>query len=194
MSLRGSALTVRCMDWRVSSGEDLCITAEGGDWLAALRRGRVEEAVGAVLGAVRGAARDRKLRGGMVATGCGAGGSCEEGGRGRMRRQSVWQPAARCAKGRQLGPARKSELRRGSRPPVGTGWPLAKARVCTPVTLGALECRRAAGVEDLSHHHTLYSPARRLPPIHCFVGAKPPRAPRGLLCHWGPTNARRTKQ
>jgi hypothetical protein len=68
--LFGEDLTVRWIDWRVSSGEERCMTAAAGDWFAVLRRGRVEEAAGA-LGAVRGAgagaARDRRR--GMIAYG-----------------------------------------------------------------------------------------------------------------------------
>jgi hypothetical protein len=57
---------VRWMDWRVSSGEDRCIKAEAGDWFAVPRRGRVEEAVGVALGAVRGAGGARARRRGMA--------------------------------------------------------------------------------------------------------------------------------
>ena len=60
LNLPGDDLTVRCIDWRVSSGEERWIKAAAGDWFAVLRRGRVEEAVGVVLGVVRGAARDRR--------------------------------------------------------------------------------------------------------------------------------------
>jgi hypothetical protein len=60
--LLGDDLTVRCIDWRVSSGEERCMTAAAGGWFAVLRRGRVDEAVGVALEAVReaGAARDRR--------------------------------------------------------------------------------------------------------------------------------------
>jgi hypothetical protein len=47
--LLGDDLTVRCIDWRVSSGEERCMTAAAGDWFAVPRRGRVEEAVGVAL-------------------------------------------------------------------------------------------------------------------------------------------------
>jgi hypothetical protein len=60
-------LTVRWIDWRVSSGEERWITAEAGDWFAVPRRGRVDEAVGVALGAVRGAGGGRARRRGMLA-------------------------------------------------------------------------------------------------------------------------------
>jgi hypothetical protein len=68
-SLLGEAFTVRCMDWRVSSGEERLMTAAGGGLLAVPRLGRVEEAVGVALGAVR-FARDRS-RGIAAASGGG---------------------------------------------------------------------------------------------------------------------------
>jgi hypothetical protein len=64
--LLGDDLTVRCIDWRVSSGEERCMRAAAGDWLAVPRRGRVEEAVGVALEAVRGAGAARVRRRGMV--------------------------------------------------------------------------------------------------------------------------------
>jgi hypothetical protein len=49
------------------------MTAAAGSWFAVPRRGRVEDAVGAALGAVRGAAgaRVRSCLGGIVLIGCG---------------------------------------------------------------------------------------------------------------------------
>lgn len=62
----GDDLTVRCIDWRVSSGEERCMTAAAGDWFAVPRRGRVEEAVGVALEGVRGAGGARDRRRGMI--------------------------------------------------------------------------------------------------------------------------------
>ena len=59
-------MTVRCIDWRVSSGEERCMTAAAGDWFAVPRRGRVEEAVGVALEGVRGAGGARDRRRGMI--------------------------------------------------------------------------------------------------------------------------------
>lgn len=59
------------------------MTAEGGGWLAVPRLGRVEEAVGAALGAVR-AARDRRR--GMAAR--GARRIVRFGGKGRQDREA----------------------------------------------------------------------------------------------------------
>jgi hypothetical protein len=71
-SLFGEAFTVRWIDWRASSGEDRSMTAAGGGWLVVPRLGRVEEAVGATLGAVR-AARDRRPRRAGMAAMCPGG-------------------------------------------------------------------------------------------------------------------------
>lgn len=61
-SLLGDDLTVRERDCRVSSGEERWMVAEGASWrLAVPRRGRVEDAVGA-LGGGLGAARVRRRR------------------------------------------------------------------------------------------------------------------------------------
>lgn len=65
LSLPGEDLTVRWMDWRDCSGEERWMTAVAGDWFAVPRRGRVEDAVGATLGAVRGAGAARDRRRGM---------------------------------------------------------------------------------------------------------------------------------
>lgn len=46
--------------------------AAAGDWLAVPRRGRVEEAVGAALGAVRGAGAARDRRRGILECGVSA--------------------------------------------------------------------------------------------------------------------------
>jgi hypothetical protein len=55
--------------------------ADAGDWFAVPRRGRVEEAVWAALGAVRGAGGGRARRRGMLAWWrAGAGGSASKGG------------------------------------------------------------------------------------------------------------------
>jgi hypothetical protein len=55
--------------------------AAAGDWFAVPRRGRVEEAVGAALGAVRGAGGGRARRRGMLAwCRAGVGGSARKGG------------------------------------------------------------------------------------------------------------------
>ena len=59
-------MTVRCIDWRVSSGEERCMRAAAGDWFAVPRRGRVEEAVGVALEGVRGAGAARDRRRGMI--------------------------------------------------------------------------------------------------------------------------------
>lgn len=65
-SLLGDDLTVNERDCRVSSAEERCIVAEGASWrLAVPRRGRVEDAVGA-LGGGLGAVRVRVRRRGIV--------------------------------------------------------------------------------------------------------------------------------
>lgn len=77
-SLLGEAFTVRWIDCRFCSGEERSMTAAGGGWLVVPRLGRVDEAVGAALGAVR-LVRDRSRRGGMAAV-CGG---CSGIARGR---------------------------------------------------------------------------------------------------------------
>ena len=67
----GDDLTVRCIDWRVSSGEERCMTAAAGDWFAVPRRGRVEEAVGVALEGVVRAGGARERRRGMIAAAYG---------------------------------------------------------------------------------------------------------------------------
>lgn len=61
------------------------MTAAAGDWFAVPRRGRVDDAVGATLGAVRGAGGARARRRGMVAAVEGAGRVV--GGLGRRRQR-----------------------------------------------------------------------------------------------------------